>query len=243
MKKWKDFKRRVTIIGESDVNLCQISDDGEVDPTLYVQRQAQRKAGQVRAPFYAYVGELDPTLENMINIMKGAPLLDELPASYWDLDAHLPVTLDVMLGALERVCARTGAELGKLPEKVTITTGSVSGTRNGINGDYPDTWNRKIVGDSPTLSQPHEGTKLEVLLLDGDLIPVLSKRAATMIVAQCAMWLDTETMYELERAKYSKSAKTPKTALRLHQLALEAREVFRPGRFEDPDYQPSLSSL
>ena len=108
------------------------------------------------------------------------------------MDAALPVTLEVMLGALEKVCARTGAQLGTLPEKVTINTGSVGRTRNGTDGDYPDTWNREIVGDSPTLSQLHEGTKLEVLLLDGDLIPVLSKRAATMIVAQYAMWLDTK---------------------------------------------------
>jgi hypothetical protein len=93
------------------------------------------------------------------------------------------------------------------------------------------------------LSQLHEGTKLEVLLLDGDLIPVLSKRAATMIVAQCAMWLDTKKMHAQAQETYSKKAQTPKTILRLHQLALEAREVFKPGRFEDPDYQPSLSSL
>jgi len=243
LKKWKDFKKRVIIIGESDVSVCQIPDDGDVDPTLYLQRQAQRKAGQVRAPFYAYVGELDATLENMINIMKGAPLLAELPVEYWGMDPAQPVTLEVMLGALEKVCARTGAQLGTLPEKVTIRTGSVSRTRNGIKGDHPDTWNRDIVGDSPTLSQLHEGTKLDVLLLDGDLIPVLSQRAATMIVAQCAMWLDTKKMYEQAKAKYSAKAQTPKTIFRLHQLALEAREVFKPGRFEDPDYQPNLSNL
>ena len=64
-----------------------------------------------------------------------------------------------------------------------------------------------------------------------------------MIVAQCAMWLDTKAMHEQAKAKYSAKAQTPKTIYRLHQLALEAREVFRPGRFEDPDYQPKMSNL
>ena len=53
----------------------------------------------MRAPFYAYVGALDPTLENMINIMKGATLLEALPGSYWGLDEDVAVTLDVMLNA------------------------------------------------------------------------------------------------------------------------------------------------
>jgi hypothetical protein len=189
------------------------------------------------------VGHLDPTLENMMTIMKGAPLLKELPAEYWGMDPAQPTTRDVMLDALERVCVRTGAKLGTLPEKVTIATGSVTKTRNGINGDWPDTHNRVIAGDSPTLSQLHEGTKLDVLLLDGDLIPTLSTKAMHLIVAQCMMWLDTKALYEQAQQKFSKKAQTPKTIMRMHEMALEAREAFRPDRFEDPSYQPTLSSL
>ena len=82
-----------------------------------------------------------------------------------------------------------------------------------------------------------------MLLLDGDLIPVLSTKAMHLIVAQCMMWLDTKALYAQAKKKYSAKAQTPKTVLRMHEMALEAREVFRPGRFEDPNYQPTLSSL
>jgi hypothetical protein len=93
------------------------------------------------------------------------------------------------------------------------------------------------------LSQLHEGAKLDVLLLDGDLIPTLSTQAMTMILAQCMMWLDTKAlMQQAEDRGYSKSAKTPKTIAQMHAMALEAREVFRPDRFEDPEYQPKMSS-
>ena len=186
---------------------------------------------------------MDPKLENMMTIMKGAPLLQELPPDYWGMNPAQPTTRDVMLAALERVCARTGTMLGTLPEKVTIFTASVKDTRDGANGDWPDTYNREVVGDSPTLSQLHEGAKLDVPLLDGDLIPTLSTQAMTMILAQCMMWLDTKAlMQQAEDRGYSKGAKTPKTIAEMHAMALEAREVFRPDRFEDPDYQPTLSS-
>ena len=220
-------------------------DDGnEPDADQYLQRQSQQKPGHQRSAFYAFVGDLDSKLENMMTITKGAPLLKELPPDYWGMDPAQPTTRDVMLAALERVCARTGTKLGKLPEKVTIATGSVSGTRNGISGDWPDTHNREVVGDSPTLSQLHEGSKLEVLLLDGDVIPTLSTKAMTLILAQCMMWVDTKIlMQQAEEKGYSKKAQTPKTIAEMHEMALEARKVFRPDRFEDPSYQPTLSCL
>jgi len=245
LKRWKDFKRRVMVIGESDVTCIMMPEDDDKEPDVdsYLQRQNRQKPGHQRSAFYAFVGEVDPKLENMMTIMKGAPLLQELPPDYWGMNPAQPTTRDVMLAALERVCARTGTKLGALPEKVTIFTGSVSDTRNGIDGDWPDTYNREVVGDSPTLSQLHEGAKLDVLLPDGDLIPTLSTQAMTMILAQCMMWLDTKAlMQQAEDRGYSKSAKTPKTIAQMHAMALEAREVFRPERFEDPNYQPKMSS-
>jgi hypothetical protein len=247
LKRWKDFKRRVMVIGESDVTCIMMPEDDDKEPDVdaYLQRQNQQKPGHQRAAFYAFVGDVDAKMENMMTIMKGAPLLMELPPSYWGMDTSKHSTRDVMLAALERVCKRTGDKLGTLPEKTTIYTASVLETRDGVNHDknWPDTYNREVVGDSPTLSQLHEGAKLDVLLLDGDLIPTLSPQAMHMILAQCMMFLDTKAlMTQAAERGYGKSAKTPKTIAQMHEMALEAREVFRPELFEDPAYQPRMSS-
>jgi hypothetical protein len=228
-----------------EVERLQATGNGDWGERRNLQRQNQQKPGHQRAAFYAFVGDVDAKMENMMTIMKGAPLLQELPPSYWGMDTSKHSTRDVMLAALERVCKRTGDKLGTLPEKTTIFTASVLETRNGVNNDknWPDTYNREVVGDSPTLSQLHEGAKLDVLLLDGDLIPTLSPLAMQMILAQCMMFLDTKALMEqAEERGYSKSAKTPKTIAQMHAMALEAREVFRPERFEDPNYQPKMSS-
>jgi hypothetical protein len=57
------------------------------------------------------------------------------------------------------------------------------------------------------------------------------------------MFLDTKAlMTQAAERGYGKSAKTPKTIAQMHEMALEAREVFRPELFEDPNYQPRMSS-
>ena len=247
LKRWKNFKRRVMIIGESDVSCIMMPEDDaqEPDADAYMKRLNQQKPGHQRAAFYAFVGDVNPKMENMMTIMKGAPLLMELPPSYWGMDSSKHSTRDVMLEALERVCKRTGDKLGTLPEKTTIYTASVMNTRDGVDHDknWPETWDREIVGDSPTLSQLHEGTKMDVLLLDGDLMPTLSDHAMYMILAQCMMFLDTKALIaQAEERGYGKSAKTPKTIAQMHEMALQAREVLRPELFKDPAYQPKMSS-
>jgi hypothetical protein len=65
-----------------------------------------------------------------------------------------------------------------------------------------------------------------------------------LIIAQCMMWVDTKALYEQAQEKgFSKKAQTPKTIAKMHEMALEARAAFRPDRFEDPSYQPTLSCL
>jgi hypothetical protein len=247
LKRWKDFKRRIMIIGESDVSCIMMPEDDaqEPDADAYMKRMNHQKPGHKRAAFYAFVGDVNPKLENMMTIMKGAPLLLELPPDYWGMDTSQHTTRDVMLEALERVCKRTGDKLSTLPEKTTIYTASVENTRDGVDHDknWPETWDREIVGDSPTLSQLHEGTKMDVLLLDGDLMPTLSDHAMYMILAQCMMFMDTKALIaQAEEKGYGKSAKTPKTIAQMHEMALQAREVLRPELFKDPNYQPKMNS-
>ena len=58
------------------------------------------------------------------------------------------------------------------------------------------------------------------------------------------MWVDTKALAEQAQEKgFSKKAQTPKTIAQMHEMALEARKAFRPDRFEDPSYQPTLSCL
>ena len=74
-------------------------------------------------------------------------------------------------------------------------------------------------------------------------MPTLSDNALYTILAQCLMFMDTKAlMTQAEEKGYGKSAKTPKTIAQMHEMALQARDELRPELFQDPAYQPKMSS-
>ena len=126
---------------------------------------------------------------------------------------------------------------------VTMRSAPASESRTSPSGTgrWAESWEKEIVGDSVALSQLHEGAKMEVLLLDGDAIPTLSDYGAARAVSLCAMWLDTYELHCRTKAQFGPKAKTPKTAWDLHELALEARRIYDPRLFADPNYKPTPS--